>query len=178
MAKKPTIDDEVVGAQVLARRLNLTVTSMSRLAAQGVLVKRGRGKYLAWASVRSLIEHRDRASALKASPASVARAALLRIQAQRAALAYKREQAQLVDIDDVTDRISALFKICRAGMLALPARLAARCALTREAALAADDEVRAILTELGSTKAATIVKELAAVEAEKRGKHDRTIRAH
>ena len=168
MTREPPIDDdEVVDGRLLAQRLGLTATSLSRLASYGALRKATRGKYWLWGSVRAYLAHRDREAASRASPASTARAELLKIQAARAALAFARERGELVDVEDVTDRVTALFKICRAGMLALPARLAARCGLTRETALAADDEIRAVLTEIGSTKAEAIVA--AAAETAKRG---------
>jgi hypothetical protein len=138
-------EDELVGAAALARRLGLVATSVSRLAAQGVLVKRGRGQYLIWASVRAYLAHRDKEAASRASPASVARAELLKVQS-----------------------VNALFRTVRAGMLAAPGRIAAALpGLTREDALRIDDIIRASLTELAQTDPATLVRELAQVEAEK-----------
>ncbi len=169
MTRKPPIDDdEVVDGRLLAQRLGLTATSVSRLASYGAVAKAGRGKYYLWGSVQAYLKHRDKEAASRASPASVARAELLKVQAARAKLALTREQARLVDIDDVTDRISALFKICRAGMLALGPRVAAAVPhLTREDCLRVDDEVRRVLTSLAETSAETICAELAQIEAGK-----------
>ena len=138
------------------------------LAAQGVLVKRGRGQYLIWASVRAYLAHRDKEAASRASPASVARAELLKVQSARAAFAFRREQGELVDVNDMIKEVNALFRTVRAGMLAAPGRIAAALpGLAREDALRIGDIIWASLTELAKTDPATLVRELAQVEAEK-----------
>ncbi len=169
MTRKPPIDDdEVVSAQTLARRLGLVVTSVSRLAGYGAVVRSDRGRYLLWGSVRAYLKYHERAAAIRSSPASTARAELLKIQSARAALAYKREQAKLVDVEDVVDRVSALFRIVRAAALAAPARIgAALPSLTRADVNVIDGEMRMVLTELATTPVETIIRELAAVRAEK-----------
>jgi hypothetical protein len=53
---KTKTDDELVTGPVLAKRLGLTATSVSRLATGGKLSKASRGKYWAWASVRMYIK--------------------------------------------------------------------------------------------------------------------------
>jgi phage terminase Nu1 subunit (DNA packaging protein) len=170
---KPKPDDELVSATTLAKRLGLVVTSVSRLAAQGALVKNARGQYLAWASVRAYVAQKENAFVSRASPASLARAELLKIQAERAAFAFKREQAQLVDAGEMEDAVRALILVSRAAMLSLSSRVAgALPGLTREDATRVDDIVRACLTGIATADPAAPVAEQAAAEARrvKRGK--------
>jgi phage terminase Nu1 subunit (DNA packaging protein) len=150
--------DEVVSGPVLAKRLGLTATSVSRLAANGVVVRKGRGKYLAWASARAYIGHVSKTN--RASPASVARAKLLDIQAQRQKFAMEREMGGWCREADVCADVREAFRIVRDGMMRVPARMAADSPhLTRADIMRLEDSTRAVLTELGA-EGERIVREI------------------
>jgi len=100
------------------------VTSV-RLAAQGALVKNARDQYLAWASVRAYMAQKEKTFVSRGSPASLARAALLAIQEKRAQFAFKREQVELVDLNEMESALTALVRETRSAVLALPSRIAA-----------------------------------------------------
>jgi phage terminase Nu1 subunit (DNA packaging protein) len=142
--------DEVVSGPVLAKRLGLTATSVSRLAANGVVVRKGRGKYLAWASARAYIGHVSK----------VARAKLLDIQAQRQKFAMEREMGGWCREADVCADVREAFRIVRDGMMRVPARMAADSPhLTRADIMRLEDSTRAVLTELGA-EGERIVREI------------------
>jgi phage terminase Nu1 subunit (DNA packaging protein) len=157
-ATKTTAGDEVVSGPVLAKRLGLTATSVSRLAVNGVLVRKSRGKYLAWASARAYISHVSKTN--RASPASVARAKLLDIQAKRAEFAMAREMAVFVRAADVCADVTEVFRIARDHMMQIPRRIAQDSPhLLRSDITRLEDSVRAGLTELGA-RGEAIAKEI------------------
>ncbi len=159
MVKKPTIDgDEVVDGKLLAQRLGLTATSLSRLATYGALAKAARGRYYLWGSVQAYLKHRDKEAASRASPASTARAELLKIQAARSAFAFAAERGEMVRWCEIETALAAFLRELRASLLALPARLAGRCGLSREAAEFADAEVRSSLNAFADSAHSVAMK--------------------
>src|ERR1700691_1982720 len=99
MVRKKPDADEVVSAPVLAKRLGVTPTTVSKLGGDGILIRSGRGRYRLWSSVLGYVSHLRKASTSRASPTAVARSTLLRIQASRAQLQFDREAGNLVSVD-------------------------------------------------------------------------------
>lgn len=153
MTKAKRTDDEIVNASTLARRLGITQTSVSRLAGDGVLVRAERGRYRAWASVRGYLDHFRKASSGKSSPASIARAKLLDIQAKRQQFLYEAEQNEWIRVDAIGPVVVERFRMTRDGMLAASARIGATLPhLAREDLAAIDDVLRETVHELRKTR--------------------------
>jgi phage terminase Nu1 subunit (DNA packaging protein) len=144
MTKPKVKDDDLVAAVALARRLGLTQTSVSRLAGDGVLVRASRGRYRLWASVAGYVDHLRKARGGRSSPASIARAKLLDIQAKRATLAYELEQGQLVRADAMAPVIISRFRAVRDGVLSARSRIGARLPHLTRGDL---EEIEAVLRE-------------------------------
>jgi hypothetical protein len=154
MAKaKRADDDEVVSASTLARRLGITQTSVSRLAGDGVLVRAERGRYQAWASVRGYLDHFRKASSGKSSPASIARAKLLDVQARRTQFLYETERNEWVRVDAIGPVVVERFRLMRDGVLAAKDRIGGVLPhLNREDLAAIDDVLRETVHELRKTR--------------------------
>ena len=142
-------DAEVVSASVLARRLGITQTSVSRMAGDGILVKAARGQYRAWESVRNYLNHMRAASTGKTSPASIARAKLLDIQAKRAQFQYEAEMNEWIRIDSIGPVVIERFSLVRNACLAASARIGARLPhLSRQDLVEIDDVLHEALHEM------------------------------
>ncbi len=102
----------------------------------------------------------------KESPAVRSRAKLLEIQAARAPLSLKREEARLIDAASLESDLVALVKISRNAMLAIPSRIGAALPhLTRSDIERIDAVVRNHLTGLATADPSALIEELAAAEA-------------
>jgi phage terminase Nu1 subunit (DNA packaging protein) len=153
-------DDAIVTGPEIAKLLGVTPTTVSKLGGDGVLVRCGRGRYRLGPSIRGYCESHRKASSHRASPASVARAKLLTVQAQRAQFAMERETGGWVREADVCADVNEAFRFARDGMLRIPARMAQDSPhLLRTDITRLEDSARAVLTELGAA-GETIVKEI------------------
>jgi biotin operon repressor len=157
-ATKTTAGDEVVSGPVLAKRLGLTATSVSRLAVNGVLVRKSRGKYLAWASARAYISHVSKTN--RTSPTSIARAKLLTVQTERARFAMERETGGWVREVDVCADVREVIRIARDHIMQIPRRRAQDSPhLLRSDITRLEDSTARVLTELGA-RGEAIAKEI------------------
>jgi hypothetical protein len=145
-AMRTTSGDEVVSGPVLAKRLGLTATSVSRLAANGVVVRKGRGKYLAWASARAYIGHVSKTT--RTSPVQTARERVLRLQGDRLEQQMKVERKELVTFSEGVATAAALSHMFRGSLLAFRTRIGGRLGLSRADSELVYEEACGILTEL------------------------------
>jgi len=136
----------------LAVLLRLTPRSVSDLVRRGTLTKRGRGFQLDEA-VGDYVENARQLARGRGGDAAIASAAaqrtrLMAAKADMAELEIEKFRGEWVRIADTEIGWGVICRSIRAAMLALPARLAGRAGLTREAADLADREIRAALTAL------------------------------
>jgi transposase/phage terminase Nu1 subunit (DNA packaging protein) len=150
--KKPDGADEMVSASVLAGRLALTPTTVSKLGGNGIMIRNQRGAYALWPSIRSYVEHLRKASTGRESPTAVARSALLRIQKDRAQLSLDKESGRLMDIHEVNAYVLKILSDARQRALMLPTIITQRASLSREQSAVAEDEVRRYLTDLAEAE--------------------------
>jgi hypothetical protein len=128
---KTKTDDELVTGPVLAKRLGLTATSVSRLATGGKLSKASRGKYWAWASVRMYIKSVNESASARQSPAALARGKLVEFRLKREMLQYDRERGGLVDANAFAKDLHALLGALSRAHGSMPTRLAYEAGLDR-----------------------------------------------
>jgi hypothetical protein len=138
-AKTKTDGDEIVTGPVLAKRLGLTATSVSRLAANGRLVKVSRGRFLAWASARSYLKSVTDSASARQSPVALARAELIQLQVRKAQFSLDREAGKYIDLAETQRYMAAYVNIHRREMMAIPNRVAAEMNLGRAAAVRMED---------------------------------------
>jgi biotin operon repressor len=146
MARKKAAD-EIVTATELGARLGLTSTRVAKLAADGVMVKAGRGRYRAWASVKGYTEYLRRGASGRESPAAKARAALLTIEAKRAQLKLGAEMDKYIDRDEAERSMNTFVGVMRRSMMAIPGRVSSEMGLGRTAVVRMEDLTSAALRE-------------------------------
>lgn len=105
-----------------------TRRTLAELLGPDVPAKRGRG--------RPIAPHRER---------------LVNAQAELAEIRARKLRGELVSAADVEREWTATITDIRQRMLAVPSRLGAKLALSREAVAVIDEEIRAVLTVLSGT---------------------------
>jgi phage terminase Nu1 subunit (DNA packaging protein) len=146
-------ESETVNATELADLLSVSRKTIAEWAASGIVVRVAHGKYNLRESVRGFAKHmRERGPAGDATAvAAVAshRGELLKIQAERAKFQLEQEREEWVTIADVEAHWASALRTLRSGVMAIPARVAARVpGLSREMVYEMDQEIREALTEL------------------------------
>lgn len=136
----------------LAFLLGVSSARVRALAREGVAVKVARGRFDTAASVTRYCE-RLRASASRAGrPATdetkLEKLRLTKAQADAQELKNQALRGDLVPVTEVRREWTAVATDLRASLLSIPARVAARAGLSREAAMHLEDEVRAALEDL------------------------------
>lgn len=135
----------------IAAFLGLSSARVRTLARDGVLTKAGRGRFDTRASVLAYGERLRAQAGRRDGGGDDYKAERLRlIAAQREGQELKNAQAkaELVPSIDVQREWEALATDLRAALLAIPARVAARSGLSREAAALLESEMRQALEEL------------------------------
>src|SRR5271165_2516326 len=117
-------NDETVSGQVLAQRLGLTPTTISKLGGDGVLVRVGRGRYALWPSIRGYLKHVSAAASGRESASARERTRLLRLRADRAQFELERERGSFLPAAEVERGLGAVAAYLRRTMLAIPSRIA------------------------------------------------------
>jgi phage terminase Nu1 subunit (DNA packaging protein) len=155
MTEQPDLDE--VRAVVLAEWLGVSEQTVRELAVREVVVRRGRGLYALKESVRNYCDTMrksltGRGGEAQAATVASERARLAKAQADKVELANARARGALLDARAVEAEWSGVLRTVRAGMLAVPSRTAQRLPhLTPHDVAEIDAEVRAVLTEIGTS---------------------------
>lgn len=146
--------DAIVTAAELAELVGISTRTVHDLLKRGIVIRKGRG-YVLKASVRNYTKHlRDLATG-RGGDSAIASATIERgllLREQRIAKQRENEIAatKLLDAGDVETRWSSILRTVRAGMLAVPTRVAQRSPhLSVRDVSEIDREVRNVLTEVG-----------------------------
>lgn len=140
--------------RALAGLLRLSLSQVRTKAREGVFVRSSRGRYDVALSVGNYVERLREQAARAGRPAAGGddlKAEKLRLtKAQADAQELKNQQAagDLIPIADVRREWIVTAADLRSQILAIPARVAARMGLNREAAVTLEDEMRLALEEL------------------------------
>ena len=135
-----------------AALVGVSTRTVSDLVKRGVISKVGAGLPHP-AALQAYVAHlREQAAGRGGAAATEVashRSELLRIQAERARFKLEQEREQWVEIADVEAHWGSALRTLRAGVLAIPTRVASRTpGVTREMAYEMDQEVREALTQL------------------------------
>jgi phage terminase Nu1 subunit (DNA packaging protein) len=138
----------------LAEWTGLSARGVAEAGKRGVMVKAGRHFQLK-ASVQRYIadlqrQLRQAGGSEAAASAAAERGRLAAAQADLVALRVARQRGELLDAKAVEAEWSDILRTVRSGCLAIPSRVGPRLPQLTPADLAeVDEEVRAVLTELG-----------------------------
>ena len=139
----------------LAALLGCSAETVRGLTRRHVLTKVGKS-YPTAESVRRAMANLRAASSAAGRPvaAGVAteRAGLLAVQRKRAEFEFAKERERWISEAVHKAELALLVRIVRAGLLALPNRLAGRAGLDRVTASIVEDEVHTLMAELAATK--------------------------
>ena len=134
----------------LAHLLVTTPKTIATYAGLGVVKRRGRGKYDEVASVRGFAKHmraQQRKGATATSTVASERAALLKVQRQRAELELAKAKGDLVSYSMVVDEFAANCTIVRNELLRIHGVLL-NSSVDHHVAKLVDDRIREALTTL------------------------------
>lgn len=143
---------ETVNAANLSDLLGISANRVSVLAAEGVLPKAGRGKYVLADSVRGYIAYsKDNPSGRKRQT-SDQKDRLTKAQADLAELKLAQANGELLPAGEVAREWQGVVIDLRARLLAMPSRVAAALGLERATAAALDAEVRHTLEDIADDR--------------------------
>ena len=148
-APAPEASGTVTAAE-LGEWLNLSPARLHALAREGV-IPRHHGRFDLQEAVRAYIEHlrAGQKGRLMSNPDLAAQKLRLAAeQADKLAIANAKTRGELLDAKTVAMTWARTLTDLRAAMLAIPQRVAGRCALDRSVAGTLDDEIRAALEAL------------------------------
>ncbi len=149
----PAVGDNAVTSGELARLLGVTTRTVTDLARRGIVVREG-SRYAVAESVKRYCAHlRDiatgRGGEAAVGSATAQRARLAKAQADLAEAKIAVIRRELLPAAEVEAEWAGILRTVRAGLLALPSRVAARLGhLTSQDVAEIDAEVRAVLTEV------------------------------
>ena len=141
---------ETINAATLADMLGISANRVSVLAAEGVLTKAGRGKYVLADSLRGYIAYAKDNPTGRKRHASDQKHRLTAAQADLAELKLAQANGDLLPAAEVAREWQGIVVDLRARLLAMPARVAAALGLERAEAAALDAEVRAALEDIAN----------------------------
>lgn len=139
-----------IGTDQMASLLGVSRQRVNALARKGVIPKEGRGQfnpltaipaYCAW--LRDNHERKADNDALQAE-----KLRLVTEQADKAAIANAKARGEVINAKEVESAWVAFCVDLRARLLAMPARIASRANLSRDAAKRLDDELRLAMGDL------------------------------
>lgn len=148
-APEPEASGTVTAAE-LGEWLNLSPARLHALAREGV-IPRHDGRFDLREAVRAYVEHlrAGQKGRLTSNPDLAAqKLRLAQEQADKLAIANAKTRGELLDAKAVATTWARTLTDLRAAMLAIPQRVAGRCALDRSVAGTLDDEIRAALEAL------------------------------
>jgi phage terminase Nu1 subunit (DNA packaging protein) len=136
-----------------AELVGVSERSVRELLRKKIIQRDGDGGILHPEGIRSYVSHLRELAAGRggaaAAEVSSHRAELLKIQAERARFQLEQEREQWVTIVDVELNWASALRTLRSGVMAIPARVAARVpGLSHEMVYEMDQEIREALTEL------------------------------
>lgn len=123
---KTSIPEEV-SAEELAALLGVTPKTVRNHADRGVVVRSGRGKYLASASIRNLLADARKAS--RSNELDREQLALVKEKRRAAELRNAQAEGELIDLEEAFAVLDTIIATYRIGLDSLPARI------TRDVAL-------------------------------------------
>ena len=141
-------DPNVVSAATLADWIGLTANRVHALARAGTIPRREDGRFDLRAAVRAYCEFtrsNARGRTVAEPDLKDAKLKLAREQADKLAIANARARGDLVEASRVATEWASILTDVRAGVLAIPQRVAGRLGLDRSATAKLDEEVRAVL---------------------------------
>jgi phage terminase Nu1 subunit (DNA packaging protein) len=145
------METETVNATTLADLLGVSKKTVAAWATAGVVKRTKHGEYDLRDSVRGFARYMRNHGGDTTAVAAVAanRAEFLQIQTERARFQLEQEREQWVTIVDVELNWASALRTLRSGVMAIPARVAARVpGLSHEMVYEMDQEIREALTEL------------------------------
>lgn len=135
----------------MAAFLGVSERTLTGLRSKGVLVDAGRGRWPVQETVQKYVIYlRDLGTRRGGDKVAAEKLRLTKEQADKAALHNAITRGEMVPVADVRREWATLAADLRAALLAMSPRIAARAALSREAANALDEEIRDALTEISN----------------------------
>ncbi|PZU45311.1 MAG: hypothetical protein DI568_13735 [Sphingomonas sp.] len=134
----------------MAAFLGVSERTLTGLRSKGVLVDAGRGRWPVQETVQKYVIYlRDLGTRRGGDKVAAEKLRLTKEQADKAALHNAITRGEMVPVADVRREWTTLAADLRAVLLTIPARVASQAALSREAAVELESELRAALMELG-----------------------------
>jgi phage terminase Nu1 subunit (DNA packaging protein) len=165
---------ETVNATTLADLLGVSRKTIAEWATAGVVVRLGHGAYDLRRSVKGFARHmqaRDRGGSAMAE-VSVERAALLRLQRERAEFELSKSKKEYLPLAEVNAAGESVVRICRMAVMSIADRIGPSVGLSREGYFALKEECRIILTDLGNIGIAWFEDYLELYRLQERMNHD------
>ncbi len=141
-----------VSTTVLARHLDVTTKTIASLAQAGVIVRTAHGRYDLQKSVVGFVRHLRSSRTPAASEVATERAALLRLQRERAEFEFAKTRKEYLPLAEVNAAGESVVRCCRMAVMSIADRIGSGVGLSREGYFALKEECRIILTDLGKTE--------------------------
>ena len=147
----PEASDDAVSAAIVGEWIGLTANRVNTLARDGRLMRNADGSFALKDTVRAYCEFtRSTARGRPVADPDLkdAKLKLAREQADKLAIANAKARGDLLHAGRVANEWARVLTDVRAGVLAIPQRIAAECGLSREATAALDREIGAALERI------------------------------
>ena len=147
----PEASDDAVSAATVGEWIGLTANRVNALARDGRLMRNADGSFPLKTTVRAYCEFiRSTARGRPVADPDLkdAKLKLAREQADKLAIANAKARGDLLDAGRVASEWARVLTDVRAGVLAIPQRVAAECGLDRETTAALDREIGAALERI------------------------------
>ena len=139
----------------IAKLFDLTERRVQQLAKEGIIPKANKNMYEIVPSVQNYIKYlrRERPEDATLNNASTHRARLIKIKADKLEMEMKVAKGKLLDAEKAEAGWDNLIARCRAGILAIPSRLALQVSMTapKEAEQLMKEALHEALLELSTT---------------------------
>lgn len=143
---------ETISASDLAGLLGLSANRVSVLAAEGVIAKKGRGRYLLAESIQGYAQWVRENPAGRRRVASDEKERLTAAQADLAELKLAQTRGELLPLEDVRREWAAIAIDLRARLLSIAPRVSSALGLDRATAARLDAELRSALEDLAEQR--------------------------
>ena len=140
-----------ITAAELGAWINLSAPRIHALAREGAIPRNAAGRFDPQAAVRAYCDHLragQKGRWLSDPDLAAQKLRLAQEQADKLAIANAKTRGELLDSKRVAAEWAGLLTDLRAAILAIPQRVASRCALDRPTTLALDEEIRTSLEAL------------------------------
>jgi phage terminase Nu1 subunit (DNA packaging protein) len=170
----PTVKDEM-STDEIAALFGVSAQSVREQARRGVIAKSGKAFPVA-ESVRRYAAHLRAGAAARSGPESISvsveRAALLRLQRERAEFELSKSKKEYLPLAEVNAAGESVVRICRMAVMSIADRIGPSVGLSREGYFALKEECRIILTDLGNIGIAWFEDDLELYRLQERMNHD------